>query len=130
MEFFSLPQRCFQFVAISFVIAVITELAQSLVAYRSAKLRDVAAGLVGAILGAAAVNRVMLSDAPDGFIGVLVTILGLMVGALFVFADAIGVGTNNYFGPLQFVGTSLGAIIVVGGVWVGVRRRRDEFRSS
>ena len=72
----------------------------------------------------------MLSNTSDGFVGLLVTMLGLMVGALFVLADVIGVGTNNYFGPLQIIGTALGALIIVGGVWVCVRSRRDESRLS
>ena len=117
-------------VAIASVIVVGTELAQSLVSYRSAELWDVAAGLVGAILGAVSMNRVMLSSTSDGFVGFLVTMLGLLVGALFVFADVIGVGTNNYFGPSQIVGTALGALIIAGGVWVCVRSRRDESRLS
>jgi len=115
----------FKTVAIGFVIAAIAEIAQRLVAYRSAELSDVAAGIVGAILGAVVMNRALQPGTYDIFVGLVIAVLGLMVGALFVLADVIGLGTNNHFGPVQAAGTGLGALIIGGGAWVQFRNLRD-----
>ena len=114
----------------AFVVAVATEVAQGLVAYRSAELWDLLAGLLGATLGAVSMNRIVSSPVLEKSVGLLVVILGLMVGALFVLADVIGVGKSNLFGTLQIAGTALGALITVGGVGVYVKGSRGESRSS
>lgn len=111
----------FKTFAAAFVIVIGTELAQSLIAYRSAELWDVVAGFAGTILGAAGMNRFMLSSSRVRLVGIFVAILGLMVGVLFVLADAIGVGANNEFGPMQSAGAALGTLILVGGVLIYLR---------
>ena len=110
-------------VAISLVI--VTELAQGLVAYRSPELWDAAAGAFGAILGAVGMNRALKSGSYEKFVGPVIVVLGLMIAFLFVVADLIGLGANNYFGPVQAAGTGVGALIVAGGVWVYVKSQRE-----
>ena len=105
-------------VAAAFVVAAATEIAQGLIAYRSAELLDLIAGLFGAVLGAAGANRIMASPAPGQLLGITVTIVGLSLGALFVLADMIGVGNSHQFGTLQIAGTALGAVVTAGGILV------------
>ena len=112
------------------VVAAATEVAQGLVTYRSAELWDLLAGVLGATLGAVGMNRIVSSRVPDKLVGLIVAILGLMVGAIFVLADVIGVGTNDIFGTVQMVGAALGALITVGGVGVYVRGLPVESRPS
>ena len=57
----------------------------------------------------------MASPAPGQLIGIVVTIVGLSLSALFVLADMIGVGDAYQFGSLQMAGTALGAIVAAGG---------------
>ena len=113
-------------VGVAFVVAAATEVAQGLVAYRSAELLDLVAGLLGAVLGAMITDRILLSPVVQRLLAPLVVILGLMIGAFFLLADVIGVGDSAQFGTLQIAGTVLGALIVVGGVRVysiGLRSR-------
>ncbi len=117
-------------VGATFVVAVATEVAQGLVAYRSAELWDLLAGLLGAMLGAVSMNRIVSSPVPEKSVGLLVAILGLMVGALFVLADVIGVGKSNLFGTLQMAGTALGVLITAGGVGLYVKGLRGVSRPS
>lgn len=114
------------FISISaaFVVAGATEIAQGLVTYRSAEWWDLLAGLLGATLGAMSMNRIVSSPRLEKSVGLLVAILGLMVGALFVLADVIGVGQNNLFGTAQMAGTALGALISVGGIGVYLKGLR------
>ena len=111
-------------VGAAFVVAATAEVSQSLVAYRSAESWDLLAGLLGAILGAVGMNQILSFPVPEKLVGILVTLLGLMVGTLFVLADLIGVGQNDLFGIVQMAGTALGALILVGGigVYAGVLR--------
>ena len=113
-------------VGIAFVVAVAAELAQSLVAYRSADLLDVVAGLVGAILGALCMNQIVALRVPERIVGVLAATLGLMVGVLFLLADVIGVGDSRQFGVLQIGGTALGALITAGGIGIYMRGLRSK----
>jgi VanZ family protein len=117
-------------IGVAFVFAVATEVAQGMVAYRSAELLDLLAGLLGAMVGAVSMNRIVSSSVPEKPVGCLVATLGLMVGALFVLADVIGVGTSNLFGTVQLAGTALGVLITAGGVWVYVKGLRRESRPS
>ena len=105
-------------ISAAFVVAVATEVAQGLVAYRSAESWDILAGFLGAMLGAVSMNRIMSFSVPEKPIGLLVSTLGLMVGALFLLADLIGVGTSDRFGTIQMAGTALGALITAGGVGI------------
>lgn len=100
--------------------AVLTEIGQGLVSYRSAELMDVWAGLIGATIGAVIMNRVVTSTAPQKPIGVMVGTLGVMVGGLFALADIIGIGSSDMFGTVQLAGTALGIIIVAAGGWLYV----------
>lgn len=113
----------------AFAVAAATEIAQGLVAYRSAEFMDLVAGLLGAVLGAMITDRILLSAVVQRLLGPLVVILGLMIGAFFLLADVIGVGNSAQFGTLQIAGTVLGALIAMGGVRVysiGLRgRSRD-----
>ena len=66
-------------VGAAFVVAVATELAQGLVVYRSAELLDLLAGLVGAILGAVSMNRILSSPMPEKRVGLLVAALACIL---------------------------------------------------
>jgi len=112
-------------VGAAFVVAAVVELAQGLVAYRSAELWDLIAGGLGAIVGATTVDRIMLSKAVQRILGLLVIMLGLMVGTFFLLADVIGVGDTRQFGLTQFAGMALGAFIATGGVKVYIIALRD-----
>ena len=105
-------------VCAAFVVAVATEVAQGLVAYRGAELWDVIADLLGAVLGAVTMNQIMSFPVPEKAIGLVVAAMGLMLSALFALADLLGVGDNNIFGTAQMAGTALGILITVGGVAV------------
>ena len=116
-------------IAAAFVVAAATEIAQGLVAYRSAEILDLLAGLFGAILGALGTNRIMASPAPGQLIGITVTIAGLSLSALFVLADMLGVGDPLQFGSLQIAGTALGAVVTAGGIVVYRTGKRAESRA-
>ena len=105
-------------VGIAFVVAAVTEIVQGLVAYRSAELMDLLAGLLGAIFGAVSTDRILLSSVLQRLLGLLVVVLGLMVGTFFLLADMIGVGDTSQFGIVQIAGMVLGALIAVGGARV------------
>lgn len=113
-------------VAVAVVVAAATEVAQSLVAYRSAESWDLLAGLLGATLGAISMHRIVSSPVLAKLTGVLVAFLGLMVGTLFGLADVIGVGDSNSFGSLQVAGVVLGALITGGGIGVYLQGIRSE----
>ena len=115
----------FASVGAAFVVAAVVELAQGLLAYRSAELWDLIAGGLGAIVGATTVDRIMLSKAVQRMLGLLVVMLGLMVSVIFFLADVIGVGDTSQFGLIQFAGMALGAFIATGGVKVYIIALRD-----
>lgn len=114
----------------AFVVAAATEAAQGLLAYRSPELWDLLADLLGATLGALAMNRIVSSPVLVKMAGLLVAALGVAIGTFFVLADVIGVGYNSLFGPTQMVGTALGVLITVGGVGVYLKGVRFESRAS
>jgi len=102
-----------------------TEAAQSLVPDRSAELWDFLAGVLGASIGAAGMNRIVSSPVPEKLAGLVIAAMGLMLGALFVLADVVIVGTSGLFGPVQMAGAALSALITVGGIGIyltGLRR--------
>jgi glycopeptide antibiotics resistance protein len=105
-------------VGTALAIAIAAEIAQGLVAYRSAELWDVVAGLIGAVLGATGIGKFLSSPTLQTLLGPLIVALGLMIVALFLFADVIGVGDPRRFGWLQMTGTALGALIAMGGARV------------
>lgn len=118
----------FTAVGVAFVIAAATEIAQGLVAYRSAELMDLVAGLLGAMIGAASTDRILSSTVLQRLLGLLVAILGLMLGTFFLLADVIGVGDGGQFGIIQIAGMALGTVIAIGGVKVYVKVVRGEAR--
>lgn len=106
------------FVATSFFAWAI-EIVQGMLAHRSASMMDLAAGMLGAILGAATTNRVLRFERPERIIGIGVAVLGAIIGAIFTMADVIGVGdASGRFGALQAGGLSLGLLIAAGGLRV------------
>ena len=117
-------------VGVAFVVAAATELAQGLVAYRSAEFMDLVAGLLGALFGATAMNRVVSSPVLEKWIGLLVAILGLMIGVFFLLAGVNGVGETDRFGTTQMAGMACGAIIAARGVGVYLKGIRGESRCS
>lgn len=112
----------FAFVA-TFAVSVFTELAQSVTSYRSASLGDLGADLIGGLVGVLVMSRIMSRPRPERTVGAIVTLLGLGIGALFVLADVIGVGTTQTFGPTQMTGSFLGALIAFGGIGIYVMGR-------
>jgi hypothetical protein len=59
-------------------------------------------------------------------ISLFVSLVGLVIALVFIFADVIGLGSNpNQFGPLQSVGTVVGAVILVVGLYMYMRQRRS-----
>jgi uncharacterized membrane protein len=54
-------------------------------------------------------------------LGVVVTVVGLLVLAIAVFADPLGIGgADDTFGWKQIVGVVVGAVIAVGGIVLAV----------
>jgi hypothetical protein len=51
-------------------------------------------------------------------VGLIVAIFGLVVAAIFILADVIGVGKSIQFGTLQMAGAALGLAITAGGFMV------------
>ena len=98
------------------VVATAAEIAQGLVTYRSAEWWDLLAGFFGAILGTLAMSQVLSYRAGKKTVGLVVVVLGLSIGALFIFADLVGVGDGYRFGTTQIVGTLLGALVTIGGI--------------
>jgi VanZ family protein len=105
-------------IAIAFVIAVAVEGAQSLTSYRSPEWWDIVAGVVGAILGAITMSRIMVFPAPEKLVGLLVAVLGLAMTAATLAADIIGLGDKGGFGPDQLAVSILGLFIAAGGAVV------------
>ncbi len=102
----------------AFLFAFATEAAQGLVVYRSADFWDVIAGLVGAMIATAGIDRLMALPKPERPLGVIIIGAGLIMSTLFLVADIIGVGSNDFFGITQLVGTLVGCGITLGGIVV------------
>lgn len=111
-------------VGAAFVIAAVAEVAQGLVAYRSAEWWDLIAGLTGAFLGAVSADRVLSSETLQNWLGAVVAILGFMMGLFFLLADIIGVGKSAELGVLQIAGMTGGALIALGGAQLNAVIRR------
>jgi hypothetical protein len=109
------------FVAVgaAFVVAAATEVAQGLLAYRSAEFMDLVS-----------TDRILSSTVLQRLLGLIVAVLGLMVGTFFLLADRIGVGDSGQFGPVQIAGLALGVLIAAGGVGVHVKGIRGVSRLS
>jgi len=107
------------FVAAAIALAI--EVIQGLINYRSAEWQDLLAGVLGAVLGAAVMRRILHARRPDHSVGVLVAALGMMIIVVSVLADLIRYGSHLNFGPRQFTGTVLGILILGGGIRVYLR---------
>jgi hypothetical protein len=116
-------------VGIAIGIAVATEAAQGLVNYRSAESWDALAGSFGVFLGTFGMNRILSLPAPAKAVGLIVVILGLVVAAIFILADVIGVGKSIQFGTLQMAGAALGLAITAGGFLVYRKGLPDQAES-
>jgi hypothetical protein len=55
-------------------------------------------------------------------IGIVIIILGVIVAIVAIFADFIGIGNKSGFGWQQIVGTAVGVIAVIIGVWFAQRK--------
>jgi VanZ family protein len=120
------PNPSLMSVAVAVLIIAATEIGQSFVSYRSAEWADALAGLIGTIAGILVMNRILLSASPEKFIGLFVSLLGMMIIVLAVFADVIRDRVRDEFGPFQAAGILLGLLVVVGGVRVyynGLRKQ-------
>jgi hypothetical protein len=53
----------------------------------------------------------------------VILIVGIVVLIESLFADPIGIGFNPSFGYNQAIGTTVGAILTAGGLWLLVRSR-------
>ena len=108
-------------------VALSIEIAQGFLAYRSADIWDLFAGLLGAVGGTVVMKRILSSSRPDQATGIAVGMLGMIVICLSALADLIQVGGHSRFGMAQIAGTILGAAILAGGLTI--YRRALEARS-
>lgn len=112
-------------IAIAFLVAAATEVAQGLVVYRRAEFMDLVAGTLGAALGAIGVDRILAFAVLRRLLGLLIVLLGIMVSTFFLLADVIGVGDARQIGLTQLAGMAVGVVIASGGVRVYVTGLRD-----
>jgi hypothetical protein len=52
-------------------------------------------------------------------LGILFIILGLLLAAISLSADLLGIGNGAGFGWKQILGTVVGVLIALGGIWWG-----------
>jgi len=52
-------------------------------------------------------------------LGILFIILGLLLAAISLSADLLGIGNGAGFGRKQILGTVVGVLIALGGIWWG-----------
>ena len=74
----------------------------------------------------------MMDERP---MGLVVTIVGVVVLLLSLFADPLGIGEGEVFGWLQITGTIIGALVTLLGLalaleWVPYPGRREETVAS
>ncbi len=70
---------------------------------------------------------------PDAYVMVALglTVGGILLGFLSVFADVIGLGANpDMFGRRQLIGTSIGVALCVGGIALLIERPNKRGRAS
>ncbi len=72
-------------IGLAFIVAAATEVAQGLVAYRSAEFFDLLASLIGAIVGAMIAHQIYMYPTAQKLIGAVTIALGLMIGSFFSF---------------------------------------------
>ena len=58
--------------------------------------------------------------------GIVLIVLGVAIAAVSGLADTVGVGDDQGFHYRQAIGVGVGAVLVVAGVVVGLRRSRSE----
>jgi len=112
-------------VGVASVFAASTELVQALLAYRSAEFQDFLAGFLGAVLGGAFAHLVLSSVNLQRLLGLIVSMLGIMLGVLFLIADLIGIGDNSRIGMIQIGGMAFGGLIALGGARMQLKEMRS-----
>ena len=112
-------------VGVASIFAASTELVQALLVYRSAEFQDFLAGLLGALLGGAFAHFVLSSVKLQRLLGLIVSLLGIMIGILFLVADLIGIGDGSRVGMIQIGGMAFGGLIALGGARMQLREMRS-----
>ncbi len=51
-------------------------------------------------------------------LGLVVAVVGLLIVYSSALADSLGLGTSSGFGPSQILGTIVGVVVFLVGVWV------------
>jgi hypothetical protein len=51
-------------------------------------------------------------------IGIILIAIGVILAIVSIAADAFGIGSGNGIGPRQILGTVVGVLIALGGVWL------------
>ena len=54
-------------------------------------------------------------------LGILLVVLGVILVVVSLAADTIGIGSGA-FGPKQIIGTAIGIILALVGVWLALRK--------
>jgi hypothetical protein len=117
-------------VGVASIFAALTELVQALIVYRSAEFEDFLAGALGALLGGALAHFVLSSDKLQRLFGLIVSVLGIMIGILFLVADLIGIGDGSRVGLIQIGGMAFGSLIALGGASMQLREMRGRSHRS
>jgi len=117
-------------VGVASIFAASTELVQAPLVHRSAEFQDFLAGLLGALLGGAFAHFVLSSVTLQRLLGLIVSMLGIMIGILFLVADLIGIGDADRVGMIQIGGMAFGGLIALGGARMQLREMRSRSHRS
>ena len=117
-------------VGVASIFAASTELVQAPLVHRSAEFQDFLAGLLGAVLGGAFAHFVLSSVTLQRLRGLMVSMLGIMIGILFLVADLIGMGDADRVGMIQIGGMAFGGLIALGGARMQLREMRSRAHRS
>ena len=117
-------------VGVTTVFAASTEFVQAPLVYRSAEFQDFLAGSLGALLGGAFAHFVLSSVNLQRLLGLIVSMLGIMIGILFLVADLIGIGDGSRVGMIQIGGAAFGGLIALGGATMQLREMRSRSHRS
>ena len=124
-NFDDLPRAFLISVGVASIFAAATELVQTLLVYRGPEFQDFLAGSLGALLGGAFAQFVLSSVNLQRLLGMVVSMLGIMIGILFLVADLIGVGDGSRVGMIQIGGMAFGGLIALGGARMQLREMRN-----
>ena len=117
-------------VGVASIFAASTELVQAPLVHRSAEFQDFLAGSLGALLGGAFAHFVLSSVYLQRLLGLIVSMLGIMIGILFLVADLVGIGDPSRFGMIQIGGMAFGGLIALGGASMQLREMRGRSHRS